>query len=152
MNIKKLIMVLVLTGTLGGWVFYELYPFDGTYHVRTLKLPKDRRLEVRAEVEADVAPALSYRIPGTAHSGIMMICTKLTSELSFQVISAEQGDLIGIVETSLPSALLVLHDFRQDISWSHTGPKPEERPARGQALLERLRVEHPNVNWVLHRE
>lgn len=153
MTLKRILLLLGVIGGIAGWVVYKFYPFDGTYLVQTLPVPKGRKIEIRGVFDWEPNVTLTYRIRGLNDSGFFMTSSGGgTSQLGFQVISAEQGDLVGIIETNQPSAVVMMHDFRQNYTWMFIGTNPREIQTRGRAMLDRLQLENPKINWVLYKE
>jgi hypothetical protein len=74
-------------------------------------------------------------------------------QLTFEVIEAEAGNLIGILETSTEPQLIIVHDFVSNFSWPHENnyyyDSPEqERPYVDPAWLdtvERLQQANPHI-------
>ena len=140
--------VIILPST--GYIFYKFYPFNGTYRVTSIALSHDRSVEIRAEFIWELYQDVHYQINSYEFAGFVGYIFDVTpDELDFDVISAENGNLIAIVESSTPDLVLFGHDFANNESWSVGGFRDWGTPNQScfEPMLVRIQKEHPERNF-----
>lgn len=75
----------------------------------------------------------------------MMCSGSYYGDYRFEVITAMNGNLVGVIETSHPENILALHDFSANETWpgGRDDQTPMEHYKIGEKLLEQLQKEHP---------
>ncbi len=129
-----------------------------TYKLCELRVGEKRRILIRAASYAEVNQNLFYEVrigdrtvvPGCWFTAWHRDTTE-GDDPAFRVVSAEGGELVGVVEINTPEEILILHDFSTGYSWpaSISGEHWKTASAHARRLLERLKGETPASHYVL---
>src|SRR5687768_16086297 len=117
-------LVVIVAMAMGGWGIWLFYPFDGTYHVRTLRIDSNRYIEIRADTFWEMCPAVYYQVfvdgqplNDKSYLGCASPRDGSPGTLDLRIITARNGQLVAVVEGGTPNIILIMHDFKDGINW-----------------------------------
>ena len=130
--------------------------WDREYVLQRLPLSDNRSVIVLAEDAAEISTSIFYQIK-IGEETVVSTCricgaAKDPDSLKFKILSASNGNLIGLYEETNPERILALHDFSKGLSWPRGAPHEwtDDINNRGEELLERLQHEYPNSKFRLN--
>lgn len=134
--------ILVIVLVPGGWFGLILYRFsrymntwEFSYVIAEVDVGNGRAILIEGQTYHDEGQELRYSVRDNGnilvHNAYLALCGGIDTA-SFNVLSADQGDLVVLTETSAPRFIVILHDFTsgysypRDVTWPHSDSKFDE--------------------------
>ncbi len=130
--------------------------WGGMYVVKSLPAGAGRSIVILTHDDYEISRGIYYQV-NIGEETVVSTCwicgaAKDPNSLNYKIISALDGDLVGVYEETNPERILVLHEFSTGRSWPRGGPEEWTRDTnnRGETLLEQLQQEYPDSNFRLN--
>ena len=149
---------LVILVPFGLWLLLTIdIPCD-PHRIVQLEVGADRTISIYEECGWRELSALIYYDVHVGNARVVPISEVRYYDLSdidqltFEVIDADAGNLIGVLETSVEPQLLIVHDFASNLSWPQKDRYDRDSPTQERPYVdpdwlhavERLQQAHPD--------
>jgi len=126
------------------------------YVLKRLPAGDNRWITISADETGEISRSIYYQVKigeeTVVPTGRMCNAANDPDSMSFKIVSASDGNLVGLYEETNPERVLALHDFAQGRSWPQGAPNEwtDDINNRGEELLKQLQHEYPNSNFRLN--
>ena len=117
-------------------------------HGRQIVFAVDRSWEVSRTLYYEVIVDGRVMVPRTS---VMTVDEKQLLGLQFSIVTVNDGNMVGIVNTDRPEDFLVVHDFSTNSSWPWGGHIEWNSQASSEANLRRRREDRAALERALRR-
>ncbi|MDX1965223.1 MAG: hypothetical protein SFX18_18910 [Pirellulales bacterium] len=139
----------------GLWLGKIIYDIPNEYVFKEFDCGQGRRITIYGERFPDFIESFCYEV--TVNDQVVIPLCSIGArgigpyEQDFELITAEQGNLMAIIDTKQPYEFCIIHDFSSGDSWPHadgrySGATPHKINFGTEILLrKRIEAEHPRL-------